>query len=513
MIPIAPIFLYAELHYCLPFLKSRYFIRQPEIVFDIPIRVIKTQKKELEVLLFIKDAHQFPINIYNLQWEIYHKERIVKAGVICLNRFIDSSTFSQIVEIPFSPEDCHEYYELNCILQYSVNRKDYTCVNDNYPLLDRKRLCFYLTDEPLPYPENWFAGDPHYHSIYTSDQVEYGADILSTKTFAKTMGLSWFFVTDHSYDLDDLPDNYLKTDVTLTKWKNLIKECSELDEPSFRVISGEEVSIGNKKGHNLHLLAINHPFFIPGRGDSMETTLDPTPTLSLDIIPSLQDETNLFIAAHPVERIPLSQKLLLKRNEWSLADYKSGNIQFLQIINCNSYPLILRHIEIWTSYLLSNHRFFMVAGNDAHGNFNYMKQIRSPFTTMHMNRKQLFGQAHTVFQYPSNDPIKGIKNKRIIVSNGVFLSITLQNDSQIAYIGEEVSSHFTLCCIEAKTSHETGQIRWIHIHIGDLSKRKEKTISCNELKIELELPSKGYVRASLLTYNGHWAFTNPIWIK
>jgi len=45
---------------------------------------------------------------------------------------------------------------------------------------------------------------------------------------------------------------------------------------------------------------------------------------------------NLFIAAHPFEKVPFMQKLTLRRGSWNKVDYKNGGIEFLQIINSSS---------------------------------------------------------------------------------------------------------------------------------------------------------------------------------
>ena len=64
LLPILPIFLYAEIHYRLRFLPSRIYKKQPEILFDIPYRI---QTDNIPVLLLIKDAHKFPLELKRIQ--------------------------------------------------------------------------------------------------------------------------------------------------------------------------------------------------------------------------------------------------------------------------------------------------------------------------------------------------------------------------------------------------------------------------------------------------------------
>ena len=150
------------------------------------------------------------------------------------------------------------------------NSKEINFRNDNYAGLSSRNYQCYYSEEPLPYPENWYADEPHYHSIYTSDQVEFGADIESTKIMAKSIGLSWLFITDHSYDLDDCENTFLENDPLLPKWNKMLEDVRKNDSEEFRILPGEEISIGNSKKENVHLLAINLKEFIEGKGDSAE---------------------------------------------------------------------------------------------------------------------------------------------------------------------------------------------------------------------------------------------------
>ncbi|OQX71990.1 MAG: hypothetical protein B6D62_00520, partial [Candidatus Cloacimonas sp. 4484_275] len=52
---------YAETHYRLKFFKPRYYQKFPEVIADVPIRVVKKITRSLPILIIIKDADLFPV--------------------------------------------------------------------------------------------------------------------------------------------------------------------------------------------------------------------------------------------------------------------------------------------------------------------------------------------------------------------------------------------------------------------------------------------------------------------
>jgi len=267
---LIPFFIsYAEIHYHLKYIFPKYYLKQPEIIADIPIRIIKLISNKLPVLIIIKDSHLFPIILNKVTIKIRGKEKTI-TKIFTLNIKISQTYYSKILFVDLIDLKPEQFLDISVFFMIQQNKKNFTFLNDNYNKLSIETFQCYYAKEKLPYPKYWFAGEPHYHSNYTSDQVEFGADIKSTVKLAKSIGLSWLFVTDHSYDLDDLEMNYLKNDPSITKWEKMHKDVRDCNNNKFRVIAGEEVSIGNSKGRNVHLLAINNEEFIEGSGDSAE---------------------------------------------------------------------------------------------------------------------------------------------------------------------------------------------------------------------------------------------------
>jgi hypothetical protein len=504
-------FSYAEIHYHYRFLYPRYFRKEPETIADIPIRCIRLISQKLPVLIIVKDSHLFPIELSSVSVDIFANGTIFSQE-FDINEKLSQKYFSKILEMDISQIKADEKLKINVTIQYRINGNKKTVVNDNYPGLKKIPFECYLTESKLPFPEGWYSGEPHYHSIYTSDQVEFGADIPATVKMAKAIGLSWLFITDHSYDLDDSEDSYTINDPDIPKWKKMLDDVHHIDEKDFRVIPGEEVSIGNSRGRNVHLLAINHPEFIEGSGDSAEKWFRNKTQRYLKEIKELKNDRNLFIAAHPNDGIPLLQKLTLRRGNWASDDFQNSGIRFLQLINTSHFPDVLKAINHWRSLLLQGNRFFILAGNDAHGNFNVMRQIKSPFWKLFTSRDQVFGKFFTAFKYKNNEPIQGIKNGELIVSNGPFLNFQLKAKRKYYPIGSNIKEKNAVLEYETCTAHEFGEIKMLNLYIGDITLKKEIKVSNPQNSLKIELPARGYVRMSMSTSKGGFVLTNPVWV-
>jgi hypothetical protein len=251
---------------------------------------------------------------------------------------------------------------------------------------------------------------------------------------------------------------------------------------------------------------------IEGSGDSAEKWFKNKPQRHLEEIKSFHDESNLFIAAHPNDDIPFLQKLTLRRGNWSLDDFHNSEIRFLQLINTSHFPDVLKAIDHWRSSLLQGNRFYILAGNDAHGNFNVMRQIKSPFWKLFASHDQVFGKFFTAFKYKNNNPVQGIKNGVVIVSNGPFLSFQLKVKRKYYPIGSKINEKSAVLEYETRTAYEFGEIRTLNLYIGDTTLKKEIKISNPKNSLKIELPARGYVRMSMSTSQGGFVVTNPVWM-
>jgi hypothetical protein len=398
-------------------------------------------------------------------------------------------------------------------------------INDNYRGSFPHMFKVYICDRAELLPHGWYAGDVHYHSYYTRDQIEFGAPIEMTKKIAHAMGLRWFFVTDHSYDLDDKVDSFTENDHMLPKWELLKNECESLSDERVRICFGEEVSIGNHKKENVHLLSVNNHDFLKGKGDSFEVIFKNEPDELIKSLVSCQNKKrndvekqkikpqdqrhrSLLIAAHPFHKASFIERLFLNRGDWHLTDYIDGNIVYLQIINGDDIIENLKLVNRYFKLLLTGKKFYILAGNDAHGNFQYNKHVSLPFVKLGCLRKQIFGNYFTAFYHNENDPIKGIQEKKVIVSNGPFLNFN-------ASVSKSESLNDFTCSLnyEYEIKPEFGKLKNIELIIGDIYMKKITRIYNPKNDMKFNIKQDSFISMLLLTDKDYIALCNPIWIN
>ena len=512
--------LYAEIHYRFNFFFSLLFKSEPEIVSDIPSRI--KNKDLLPVLLIVKDAHRFPVTInnitvYNNQEDIFHQE---------INKTINIP-FKEIILKLNTSSLLPGRNLLNIQIKYEIRGKKKKCYNDNYRSGSHDPLPVFIAKEDLPRIENCLYGDMHYHTNYTSDQVEFGASVKSTAILAKSLNIDFFAATDHSYDLDDKPDNYLIQDQTLQKWKDLQQEIMAYNKENsdILIIPGEELSLRNDSGKNNHCLIYNSKRFVPGSGDSGEKWFRTRSEFSLNELCSEIDEKALVFAAHPGEDPPFLQRLLLDRDSWSRQDCSHNRLDGLQVFNGESPEYIERNKQIWIDILLSGNRSIGIAGNDAHGNFARFRQISLPPFTMKEHYHHLFGKWRTgIYMGSSSFTLENclavIKEGNCFMTNGPALQFMAQDDPGWFPMGSNCS-RIKCLRLEVKSTNEFSAIEKTRIFYGIIGNSKESIIfeknpekKCYYFEQEFE-PSvqhdAGYFRAEVYTESGYQALSNPIW--
>ena len=300
-------FLYAETHYRFKYFISYLKKNEPEIIIDIPGRI--KIGDPLPILLIVKDADKYPVKI--LKIELQEKQN--PPVIIDLNADFNQAYRERILAVDtsdFAPGN----YLFAIKVFYTIRGKLRVCFSDNHRGTRHEPFSIYLSAEDLPRLEDCLYGEMHCHTNFTSDQVEFGASLSATKSLAMAMGLNFYCATDHSYDLDDFEDNYLKNDPDLLKWRQFHQAVDELNQAQdlFLIIPGEEVTVRNTRDKNVHLLVYNSKKFFPGSGDSGEKWLKTRSELSLeDVMAQLEDRALLF-AAHPAESPPFLQRIFIQ---------------------------------------------------------------------------------------------------------------------------------------------------------------------------------------------------------
>jgi hypothetical protein len=355
-----PIFLYAETHYRFRFFLSLLRKREPEIIADAPHRL--NSNSSLPILILVKDAHLFPVKLDEITVVIRSK-----GSIVCIRKLLNSSIeindklWWRVFEI--SIKDVTGAIECDVIFEVNINNHKRLYHNDNHRTSSHRPLNVFISSDPLPKFEGLYFGECHSHSNYTDDQVEFGSPLGASVHLCRSIGLSFFCVTDHSYDLDDAIDNYLTNDPNLPKWHQLQNEVNGLNSlvTDFKIIRGEEVTCRNSSDQNVHLLLLGNKMFFAGSGDGAEQWLKTQSEYSCSEVLKEKELSTLAYAAHPCEPVPFLQRLLLHRGKWPERDIINPNLSGIQFANGQLSGGFKEGYCLWIKALLQGKRIFALS--------------------------------------------------------------------------------------------------------------------------------------------------------
>ena len=519
-------FLYAETHYKFRGVYSRLNKNEPEIIADVPHRL--QPGTLLPVLILFKDANLFPVELKQVDVTLLAPQKLLLASR-SFNKTIDQALWYKVLQVAL-PDHINGRVAIDVCITIRANGRTLQYHNDNYRISGHQPFRIAVDAEPLPGEENWYWGDLHYHSFFTRDQVEFGAPVQATVQMAKAMGVHFFAVTDHSYDLDDRIDDYLTNDPDVPKWHQLRQVCRQINsrEKAFVVLPGEELSAGNCKKQNVHFLVINNPHFYAGWGDSAEQWFRTRPQHGIRDVLNTLDDGALAFAGHPEIVPPLLQKILIRRGKWMDADYEHPRLDGLQIWNGKKDAFFERGIRKWVQLLLRGKRLSIVAGNDAHGNFGRFRQIGFPFFSLRENQQELFAQARTGVYIPDDFSfdalVDSLKKGRTIITDGPFANIVLSDRSGNRFFhGDTFTAESGYANVTVQSSRMFGTIQSARLFIGDRARQQETVQDISpapsyrfQRALPLHrLPRQGYLRLEVRTKHDEEEFrclTNAIYI-
>ncbi|MCX6640994.1 MAG: hypothetical protein NTW14_11045 [bacterium] len=507
--------LYPEIHYrfkLFPF--CRYFRRQPEIIADAPYRLDPGQS--LPVLLIVKDADRSPVTLEKVD---VHAD----CGHLQFDQPITLPTqeirdhFWQHIEWIELPDAAPCIWKVSVRWQVRINGRSHQFWTDNLPGLSHRALEVTQSGRPLPAKPGWVFGDMHVHTVYTEDQVEFGAPLIAYPALGPAMGCSFAFAADHSYDLDDQPGSYYKIDPELRRYRaraDHLDRLAKTESGRFVLLPGYELSVSNSRDRNVHLLLINQQTFLPGTGDSAERWL--ITTCELNAAEALQrlDVGTLAVAAHPRMRPPLLEKLLLRRGRWEMNDLHDPELWGLQVCNGAFDAGFRAGLQVWVEGLLQGRRWKIVAGSDAHGNFNRFRQVGFPMLRLVESNEQLFGCVWTGVKLEkhlnSENLLEALKLQPSLISNGPFAGVELQRgtDDKQSAVAQAISSP------------EFGDIESVRLLHGQFGELRESTVlevssvGSTQYTGRAALSVKdGYLRMEVMTNKGKACYTNPVYFK
>ena len=309
-------------------------------------------------------------------------------------------------------------------LKVSVYYKD-----DWFNYTETRYLRVHVAPADYPWPENWYGGDTHYHTMYTNNIAEYGAPVPAVALTGEAMGLSWLTTSDHSCDLDETGDGsfsyatthweYTIQDASGTQtiyrdntsfgssWNALGDDVAQVSSPNFRMYRGVEINLASIDGDSydktLHCLFYNDAYISsPHSGAIGERPVSPSLPNGLAQIAG----DGFAYAAHPMSDLGGEWGGI----NWTVngamwgdedLDYSVGHARFSGLEAFNTRPTrfssdqmnpwadfdagvtpdgaypqeLLQGITVWDGLIAANldplEKTFLAGGSDAHGDFNY----------------------------------------------------------------------------------------------------------------------------------------------
>ena len=485
------LYLYAEIHYrFFPFLPSLLFKREPEVLFDIPNRI--GPGDDLPVLLIINDLGRFPaepeqvtISVSNpLQGTTLHRfSKLIQYEIdLPFKRFQQAFIFP----VPKSELPFGKLY-INAKVTLKNQRRMWTVLNDNLNTSSKHAFGCFRSDNSLPGSDLCLYGDIHVHSQFSQSHVEFGPPLEVIDRMAKSCGLSFIGITDHSYDLACKIDNYLIEDQLLERWKLQKKILADQSRFQTIMLQGEEISCQNNQGATVHLGALGTSEFIPGSRDGARRKLYFKQQLTIkQAINEIHRQGGIAFASHPGSQASLLKRLFLHRGEWSTRDL-CVPIDGIQAFNNGLNKSWTKGKELWINILRQGHRVPLFAGNDAHGDFSRYRAVEKPFFRIHENFQRFMGYGKTGI-YGKATTSKGIlqllKQGSTFITTGPYLSINYSKNPTDFLISNAPSQKpINTIYINALSTPEFGRLEKITLYSGSFHGEKhEENILVSILK-------------------------------
>lgn len=504
-----PIFCYPETHFRFGGISpSLLFKKEPEIIFDTPARHI--QNTPLPLFLLLHNIDKYPIEVLSIEIGLFQKGEREQFVLDTLENYSvthPSQKWTKAYNIPINISDFSEgRLSITPIIEYQCRGKKRRVVTDNLRTTSHTPLTTYLTKSAYPGSEECFYGDMHCHSIHSRSHVEFGAPIPFYREAAKSSGLSLVSIIDHTYDLGAKPENYLHRDVELKNW---FHQQSQKDEDFPLLMISQEHSARKRKGGVVHMGVLGYDNYLAGSGDGARKGYD------RNVEPSLEEASTMVtnaggvtFAAHPGEPTTLMQRIFLRRDNWKTEDFTDA-ISAIQALNRGIDSGWYRARKMWIQLLLQGKRIPLLAGNDAHGDFNRYRAIAYPFIVLREDMHRYFGLARTGFysnQCTHDSLLNCIKRGETFITTGPFIDIQQKGES---IVSSQKSNRADEVVVVSHSSEEFGTIKRVrlHCHIKSNEEVFLLPVADDEYHIQVTIPSNiiaesSYIRVEVETKCG-----------
>ncbi|MGM0444485.1 MAG: CehA/McbA family metallohydrolase [Fibrobacterota bacterium] len=447
---IDPFLLYPEIHFRFGGISpSRIFRREPEIIFDMPRRCAPGRTPALYIIC--NDTDRFPLTPVRVETETQIQEKRQKSVFTdlasCECALSLPNCRAWIIPLP-RPQVRDTTMNVTPSLIYKIGKTERKTVIDN--LGSRLPLKIFMAGQD--FPGTYRSADIHCHSMHSRSHVEFGAPLEIIDHARHTAGLDFAAVTDHSYDLECLPKNYLQRDPDRYNWR------LQQEKSYPRLCVNEEISARKEHGGVVHLGKLGSSRFIPGSGDGARPGYRRRNEPSLETICRTSPPEELLFAAHPGDTPPLMQRIFLRRGRWTHTDLAQNRFAAFQLMNGTLDAAFERARRLWINLLLQGRHIPVVAGNDAHGDFNRYRSLKTPFWSIAEDLRRYFGFCRTGITGPvpasKKDFLAAITAGRTIVTTGPAADIRCKGES---CIGKTLSPAVSLE-LQASSTAEFGPL-------------------------------------------------------
>lgn len=518
-----PIFCYPETHFRFGGISpSLLYKKEPEIIFDTPARHMT--ENPLPLFLLIHNIDKYPIELHSIEIGLYQqgkREQLSLNNISAYNLSHPSEKWTQAFSIPINVSNFTEgRISITPIIEYQCRGKRRKVVTDNLRTTSHTPLTTYLTKSPYPGDRHCFYGDMHCHSIHSRSHVEFGAPIPFYKEAAQSTGLSAVSIIDHTYDLGAKPENYLHRDEELKNWHN---QQSQKSTESPLILVSQEHSARKRKGGVVHMGVLGYDAYLAGSGDGARKGYNRKSEPSLEEASKMVTEAGgITFAAHPGEPTTLMQRLFLRRDNWKTEDFTDA-ITAIQALNRGVDSGWYRARKMWIQLLLQGKKLPLLAGNDAHGDFNRYRAIAYPFIVLREDMHRYFGLARTGFynrECTHDSLLNCIKRGETFITTGPFVDIQAEGTSQISSQRCEHSKKMEICVISSEEFGEVKRVR-LHCHIKSNEEAFILPIEEKRHQIRVTIPTaiiaeSRYLRVEVETHCGKnglesFAATSPVY--
>jgi len=469
----------------------------PEVLFDIPWRLPRGSS-HLPLFLIVKDAQLHPARLESIRVEFAGPPG--SCFSVPFEADLDREWHAQVFRIPLPPAQRYLRCRVRFTLRQGNRRREF--VNDIYPGRYRP-FTIYLNQDDTPRLPGFRRGDLHWHSCYSRDQVEFGAPLPLLQEAMRALELDFTAVTDHSYDFDT-PGN----------WERRRREVEQLNaaDPERLLLAAEEVSVRSSRERNIHLLLLGHEKLVPGSGDSGRNWQRRSEYALPQVLEQLTGEA-LAIAAHPRSRPGWLERVLLLRSAWDLAE--CDQLNHLQVANGGQTSELEAGLALWREQLTRGRRTYIVAGNDAHGDFNQSRRMRIPFSTIERSERNRTGGWQTVVRVSHLEPeaiLTELRQGRSLITEGPLLSVEQAGEFRLDRLCFDAA-----CRLHLASSEDYGFFTELLLHSGGKQGERSYPLTPNRAlrqDISLQLPvsaASEYIRFSARTAFGHRLFSNPLY--